>query len=287
MKRAGQRYEPPGMHSHLAQPWKVAISGWVDHERQRGALSAASLRTRTEHLRHLGRHLGRGPYDVTADELATWFAAQRWARETRRARRVTLRVFYAWGVQAGHVEESPARFLPHVRAGTSRPRPASERVYAVALATAAPRERLMLRLAAELGLRRGEVAQVHTSDIIEDLAGWSLVVNGKGDRERIMPLTPSLAGELRAASPGWVFPGRVDGHLSARWVGTVVSRLMPEGLTMHTLRHRFASRAYKLEPDLAAVQDLLGHASPVTTRVYVVVPNERLRHIVERVERVA
>lgn len=275
------------MHCHLAGHWIAAISAWVDFERQRGALSAASLRTRTEHLRHLGRHLGVGPFDVTGEQLATWFADQHWARETRRGRRTTLRVFYAWALEAGHVRESPARYLPQVRAGTPRPRPAGERAYAVALAAAEPRERLMLRLAAELGLRRGEVAQVNTADLVEDLAGWSLVVNGKGDRERVMPLTSSLAAELRGVPAGWVFPGRVDGHLSARWVGTVVSRLMPEGLTMHTLRHRFASRAYRLEPDLAAVQDLLGHASPVTTRVYVAVPNDRLRRIVERVEKVA
>lgn len=52
---------------------------------------------------------------------------------------------------------------------------------------------------------------------------------------------------------------------------------MPEGWTLHTLRHRFATRAYSIDRDLLAVQTLLGHASPVTTRRYVAVGEDRLR----------
>jgi sensor histidine kinase YesM len=51
----------------------------------------------------------------------------------------------------------------------------------------------MLRLAAEHGLRCGEVARVHTSDVIDDLLGRTLIVHGKGDKERRVPLTGSMA----------------------------------------------------------------------------------------------
>lgn len=50
--------------------------------------------------------------------------------------------------------------------------------------------------------------------------------------------------------------------------------------TPHPLRHRFATRAYAVDRDLLAVQTLLGHASPVTTRRYVAVPDESLRRTV-------
>lgn len=41
--------------------------------------------------------------------------------------------------------------------------------------------------------------------------------------------------------PGHVFPGRIDGHLSAAYVGKRISKLLPPNWTAHTLRHRFAS----------------------------------------------
>ena len=142
----------------------------------------------------------------------------------------------------------------------------------------------MLRLAAEAGLRRAEVAGVHTRDVVEDLGGWSLWVHGKGGRDRLVPLSRSLAVELRGhVERGYVFPGAVGGHLSPRWVGRIVAELLPGEVTMHQLRHRFATRAYGVDRDTFTVQQLLGHASPDTTRRYVAVPDERLRATVDAI----
>ena len=91
------------------------------------------------------------------------------------------------------------------------------------------------------------------------------------------------AVELRALPFGYVFPGDQDGHLSPAWVGKLVARLIPDEHTMHALRHRFATRAYSFERDVLVVQELLGHASPVTTRRYVRVPSADLRRTVEAV----
>lgn len=144
------------------------------------------------------------------------------------------------------------------------------------------RERLMLRLAAEVGLRRAEVAQVHSHDLIEDLGGWSLIVHGKGSRERTMPLPTSIAAELRILPSGFAFPGSDNGHLSPRWVGRIVGRLLPEPYTMHSLRHRFGTRAYALSRDMFTVQELLGHASPVTTRTYVLLDDHSKRAVIDQ-----
>ena len=140
--------------------------------------------------------------------------------------------------------------------------------------------KLMIRLAAECGMRRAEVAQVHSRDLVEDLTGWSVIVHGKGSRDRTVPLPSILAHELRELPPGWAFPGDDSGHLSPRWVGKLVGRLLPEGYTMHSLRHRAATRWYGVNHDLLTVGDLLGHASPVTTRLYVRVPDEARRALV-------
>jgi integrase len=177
------------------------------------------------------------------------------------------------------MKRNPAKSIPVVKAGEARPRPAPDRVYAEARIAATPREMLMLRLAAEMGLRRAEVAQVHSRDLMEDLVGYSLLVHGKGGKERLVPVPPALASDIANAG-GYVFPGDDHGHLSPAYVGKLIARIMPDAWTMHTLRHRFATMAYGVDRDVFAVQELLGHASPATTRRYVKIQNDALRRTV-------
>jgi integrase len=60
-------------------------------------------------------------------------------------------------------------------------------------------------------------------------------------------------------------------------VGIVVTNVLPDGATMHSLRHRFASRAYRGTRNLRAVQVLLGHASIATTERYTAVDDSEIR----------
>lgn len=108
-------------------------------------------------------------------------------------------------------------------------------------------------------------------------------MHGKGGRQRVVPLTNELAAAVRARGRGYLFPGRDNGHLSPRWVGKIVTLLLPGESTMHQLRHRFATRAYSVDRDVFTVQELLGHASPATTRRYVMVPRSALRDTVRAV----
>lgn len=149
---------------------------------------------------------------------------------------------------------------------------------------------LMLRLAAEAGLRRAEVAKVHTRDLVEDLDGYKLTVHGKGDKPRTIPITDELGDLLTvgaaghtpgAAVPGYLFPGDEDGHLSPRYVGKLCAAAMPGEWTLHKLRHRFATRAFRGSRNLRAVQTLLGHASVATTEVYTAVDDAEVRAAME------
>lgn len=257
----------------------------------RASLLAAGRPTTTVAVRmgHLERfaraHPSLGPFDVTLADLLGWLAGQRWAAETRRAWRSTLRDFYRWAEDVGHVEASPADRLPVVKPSAPNPRPAHEDEYAAALAKADPRDALALRLAAELGMRRAEVAVVHSRDLIGEPGAWALVVHGKGSRDRLVPVPDGLATTLRSLPAGYAFPGRDAGHLSPRWIGRRVAALLPPGVTMHALRHRFATLAYSVDRDVFTVQRLLGHASPATTQRYVATTPERMRDLVLAVSR--
>lgn len=264
----------------MTNEWTTQIAAWELHLRAAGR-SEGTIRTRAEHARWLATWAGpRGPWTLTTEDLESWMGERTWARETRRGVRGTMRSLYGWAETTGRVTASPAHDLAPIKPSQPKPRPAPESVYAAALLAATPRERLILRLAAECGLRRAEVAVIHSDDLLEDLTGWSLVVHGKGSRDRVVPLPPGLARDLQDAPGGWLFPGRDGGHLSPRWVGKIVTRLLDGPHTMHALRHRFATRAYAVSSDLLTVQQLLGHASPTTTQLYVAVPDAARRALV-------
>lgn len=267
----------------LPQPWEDAISEWTLWLRISGKRDE-TIRLRRDHVRSIARRSRTGhPRDVTLNCLVGLCSERKWSLEHRKGIRTSLVSFYDWAVQNGVVQDNPAARLPRVKAPMPAPRPAPDDVWFDLLAAAAPRERLMARLAAEAGLRRSEVAVVRADDLIRDLAGWSLIVHGKGGRQRVAPLNDSLAAEFRllATRHGYLFPGQVNGHLSPRWVGTMISKMMPPGWTMHKLRHRFATRGYAGTGNLRAVQEALGHASVATTQRYTAVAANDIRSVVD------
>lgn len=217
------------------------------------------------------------PWSVGTDQIIGWLASFDWSPESRRSYRSALRSFYGWAHATGRVEVDPTRLLPPISPSAPRPRPTPPPLIQDALGLADDRVRLMILLAARQGLRRGEIARIHSEDLMADLTGWSLLVHGKGNKQRLIPLHADVAALLRLLPPGWAFPGRDGGHLSPRWVGTLVRRLLPGPWTTHTLRHSFASRAYAGSRDLLAVSALLGHARAETTQRYVQLPDDAMR----------
>lgn len=140
---------------------------------------------------------------------------------------------------------------------------------------------IMLRLAYEHGLRRAEIAVGHSSDLREDLLGWSLLVHGKGGKLRIVPLTPRMALELRSLAPGWFFEGAIDGHLSDRRVGELLRDAIEGHWTGHKLRHSFGSNVHEASGgDIQLTGELLGHVNLAATPRYVKIKEERRRSAV-------
>ena len=260
--------------------WTTHLPAWAAAMRARD-IRPQTIELRLYQIRRAAREV-RVPLErVTSEHLEAWLAAHDWSRASRRSYRSALRAWFAWTTSTGRTTTDPARALLSPGVEPPSPRPTPEAAYRRAIMTADERTRLMVRLAADLGLRRGEVAAVHARDVVEDLMGYSLVVHGKGGRNRVVPMPDDLARQVLArCQGGFAFPGAVDGHLSARWVGRLVGDLLPGGVTMHSLRHRFATRVYAIDQDLLSTQQLLGHASPVTTQAYVQVPDEARRRLV-------
>lgn len=261
------------------EAWRGPVEAWERWMRA-ARRSAGTVSLRVYHLRMVAA-VHADPWSVVTEDLVALLGARAWSAETQRGYRASWCVFYGWAHATGRVVRDPARVLPTITLPRALPRPAPDDVLREALAGADDRLRVMLLLAAHAGLRRGEIARVHTQDLGRDLRGPTLRVVGKGGRVRMVPLTSSLAVLLGAAPAGYVFPGQDAGHLSPAYVGKLLSEALGAGWTAHTLRHRFATRAYLAERDLRAVQELLGHAKPETTARYTAVPYDAARRAVD------
>lgn len=262
----------------------------ADHEIEQWAtwLRAAgrpksTIDLRTYHVRRIMREIETDPWALDTETLVHYLAGQTWAPETRRAYRASLRAFYTWAQATGRRADNPAALLPTISLPRAVPRPTPDQIWRDALSSADERTRLMLELAGKCGLRRGEIARVRREDVVPDLEGHSLHVKGKGGHERYVPLPDVTAARLLAAPAGWIFPSphRPGTHLTPHHVGKLISRLLGDGWTTHTLRHRCATVAYWDTKDLRAVQELLGHAKTDTTARYTKTSLSSIRRAVD------
>jgi integrase/recombinase XerC len=182
-----------------------------------------------------------------------------------------LRSFYGWARKAGRIPDDPTLDVDPIRVPQHLPRPASEEQVAQGVAHPCRDRVLMVRLAANTGLRRSEIAQVRREDLGSD---GKLLVRGKGGKERLVPMLPIIQAEIRSRPPGFLFPGRFTGHVHPDTVATWVKQA--SGNSPHPFRHRFATRAYSGTKNLRGVQEALGHSSPDTTKVYILLADDAL-----------
>jgi integrase/recombinase XerC len=252
--------------------WRDAIGEYFTMLRAAGR-SPQTIRLHRHYLNQLAvRH--EDPRDIEAIDLHRVIAQPSWGAETRKSARTVYRGFFRWLKAARHRRQNPAEDLPSVRVNEGTPRPTPESVALAVMNHPDQRIRFMALLAGLCGLRVGEIARVHSDDY--DVTARRLLVHGKGDKERSVPVVHEPLHRLLAHVDGWAFPGRTDGHLSPGHVTRILSDAMPEHWTAHTLRHLAGTRAYRGTRDVLAVSKMLGHARTETTQRYVQMDDEGL-----------
>ncbi|AUN43244.1 hypothetical protein ASU32_22750 [Tsukamurella tyrosinosolvens] len=266
----------PSTRRKRAAAWSEVLA---DYRRYLVAAGRAkkTRQLRMTYARILADELPKNPYRTTTDDLVRFMCSRSALSPAgRKVVRVCVRDLFGWMQVTGRRRDNPAAALPAIHVPAGVPRPCSEGDLATALASADDRVRLMIELGAFCGLRRAEIAGLHSSQLVSTVDGPALAIKGKGGKVRVVPVSDAMAAQIASAG-GWLFPGREDGHLCANRVGALVSQALPGGWTAHTLRHRFASVAYRAERDLRAVQELLGHSSIATTELYTAVPDTARR----------
>ena len=163
-----------------------------------------------------------------------------------------------------------------------------------------PKHRAALAVAYGAGLRASEVVHLKVSDIDSERM-IVRVVQGKGQRDRYAMLSPSLLELLRACwrhgqargkmrPGGWLFPGQNPlNPLSTRQLNRACHRAaqaadLDQRVSMHTLRHSFATHLLENKVDIRVIQVLLGHRKLETTARYSHVATRTLSEVTSPLE---
>jgi integrase/recombinase XerD len=154
-------------------------------------------------------------------------------------------------------------------------------------AVANPKHRIALITAYATGLRAAEVVRLKLADI--DSSRMVIrVEHGKGGKDRYVMLSPQLLGILRgywrlARPTHWLFPGRQAAHplhpavLHIACRSACAAAEMDKRVTVHTLRHSFATHLLENGTDIRIIQTLLGHSDLQTTARYTQVATSTIR----------
>jgi integrase/recombinase XerD len=250
--------------------------------------SPGTIRNYVAAVARTAKHFNRSPELLTRDQLREFqlhLIAQSLAWSSVNVIACGLRFFYR------HVLDRPD-FIPYVAYG-KKPLTlpvvlAPDDVRRLLDAASPGRDRLMLRLAYGCGLRVSEVTHLRVADI--DSARNTLWVrHGKGGKDRGVPLPAMLLDELRSywrvhRPTDWLFAAPSGRPLNIAIVQRSIQQArhaagFRQRVTVHTLRHCYATHLLEAGTDLPTLQRLLGHSHLSSTLLYLHLRADRLPHI--------
>lgn len=243
----------------------------------------------------LAKHFNRSPDrlgvdDVRAFQLELLRRRVSWSLFNQTV--CALRLFY--NTTLGRPEVVP--LIPYGKKPKTVPCVLSpEEVLSFIEAARTGRDRVLLQTAYACGLRVQELMHLRVTDI--DSARMVIVVHqGKGCKDRLVPLSARLLQQLRAwwrleRPTNWLFPGwRPDQPLAASNLQRLCQRLVVQlgftkHVTPHTLRHSFATHMLEAGVDLLTLQAILGHSRLQTTAAYLHVGTRHFRQLPSLLDR--
>lgn len=240
----------------------------------------ATLRARRDILTRAEAELPYGLGQALESELRDWIFQDRYSAWTRCTYYGAIAAFYAWACNPyrPRLDSNPAAMLPRPATPRSLPRPVSDEQLRLILSESEEPIRTWALLAAYQGLRCIEIARLYREHVTPDTLA---VVRGKGGKPAILPTYPAVWAALERLPPGPVALTQRGDQASATYVSlraaTHFRRRLGLAVGLHRLRHWYGSMLYQQTRDLRNTQELLRHASPMTTAGYTHIPDEERR----------
>jgi integrase/recombinase XerD len=243
-------------------------------------------------------------------KFMAWLSSQGMAASSSARRLSALRQFFGFLHGEGFREDNPCTTVDSPRQGQSLPKYLSEDEVEALLSaahaqpmTAGLRVVALVEVLYATGLRVSELVGLPLAALGRD--GQMMIVRGKGNKERMVPLSEAATSAIAAylevresflpksgsssLAECWLFPSRArEGHLTRARFGQILKELAveagldPRYVSPHVLRHSFASHLLAHGADLRSLQQMLGHSDIATTQIYTHVLDARLKELVEQ-----
>jgi len=268
-------------------------------ELQRRNYSPNTVRSYVHAVEDFARHFGRSPDQLGPDHVREYqvhlFRDRKLSARTVAGRTAALRFLFVKTLRRPYLPEA----LPFPKHSRRLPTVLSqEEVARLIDASGNLMHRAMLMTLYATGVRRAELCRLKVADI--DSARMVLHIHeGKGGRDRDVPLSPKLLATLREywrwmKPKTYLFPGmennwRADVPVTTKvaWIA-VTEAAKAAGITRrvspHTLRHSYATHLLEAGADLRTIQVLLGHAKLADTTVYLHLSRRHLQAVPSPIE---
>lgn len=274
--RIGLSYLPLSRAHAIAERIDDPILGRFEAHMRTARLSPVTILKRMELLGRLLVFLGHPLLEATVDEM---LAFQRTFDHLRPAS-VSIytrhaQAFFRWAIEWEHIEADPTRRMVKVKVAATVPHPTKPADLRLVFACARGRMRSAYVLAAFAGLRSGEICRARWDDLTIDAATPTMLIHGKGAKDRIVPLVAPVVEEIRALPlphRGYLLTQDDGSPMDPLWLSgksTVFLDSIGVESTLHSMRAAFATAVARSTRDPMFVRDLLGHASVATTQIYI------------------
>ncbi len=238
---------------------------------------------------------------ITGTMVRTWLASMKEEELTGKTlnRKISsLKSFYKYQIQQGQLAKSPMETVISPKVNKRLPAFVAEQDIEQLLINLefaegwkGYTEKMVIQLFYATGMRLSELIQCKEQQL--DLSKRIVKVLGKGNKERMIPISPELANELKqyiqqkpdaAIGNNHLFVTEKGKALQPRAVYSFVKFYLSQVTTLqkkspHVLRHSFATHLMNNGADLNAVKELLGHASLAATQVYTHNTIEKLKEV--------
>lgn len=259
------------------------VHDYVMAGRRRGQFTVATAQSYRSILGRFADAVPDEPRRIQRRHIVRWYDQLDCAASTTRHRLSVVQTFCRWMLDAGHIDRDPSRGIKPPKQPRHMPRnfDAAEVATAIAHLDGRPRDQLIIVLMVQLGLRCKEVAEMQVGDI--DRHHGLVLVHGKGNAERVLPLTaeavtaldaylavdPAASGVLiRSATGRGLTPGYISDRVR-KWLRDAgIKRHAWDGKSAHAFRHTCATDVLRSGADVRQVQIMLGHGSLQTTQRY-------------------
>ena len=286
----------------------MLIDSFLDYLRYERNYSNYTIEAYSKDLRQFEEYVKMNkdnrfvPEEVDADLVRCWIVSlmdEKISPVSVNRKLSSLKSFFKFLMKQGSISVNPLRFVTGPKTKKPLPTFVKEKDMEELLDGdgfgedfEGVRDRLILEMLYDTGIRRSELIGIHDSDV--DCETMQIRVTGKRNKQRLIPFAEGLNDLIQAytevrnrevgSESGWFFVRKNGEQLSAGIVYNIVKKKLSEIPTLakrspHVLRHSFATSMLNNGAELNAVKELLGHSSLASTSVYTHTTFEELKKV--------